>query len=95
VVGDGKTEDSITLIGKFAGGFAQLAIGLGGAHDVCMAKSKVRLLEVNVAAIEPTRWKWMVFEGEIEIACGFEPSRETAQIAGDSALFALLSIARL
>jgi hypothetical protein len=71
-----------------------LGIGPVRAHDVGMAKFKVRLLEVNVAAIEPTRWKWNVSEGEVEIACGFETSRETAQIEGDTALFALLSIAR-
>jgi hypothetical protein len=92
----GKLRTALPLISDLYAlkDFAPLAIGLGGAHDACMAKSKARLLEVNVAAIEPTRWKWIVFEGEIEITCGFEQSRETAQIAGDRALFALLSIAR-
>jgi hypothetical protein len=59
-----------------------------------MAKSKVRLLEVNVTSIEPTRWKWIVSESDVEIVCGFETSRETAQIEGDSALFTLLSKGR-
>jgi hypothetical protein len=59
-----------------------------------MPKPNVRLLEVNVTPVEPTRWKWKISEGDVEIACGFETSRETAQIEGDSALFALLSIIR-
>lgn len=52
----------------------------------------VRLLDVSVEAIEPTRWQWRVVDGAIEIASGTETSRETAQIKGDSALFELLSI---
>jgi hypothetical protein len=52
---------------------------------------KVRLLEVSVEALEPTRWKWSVLDSATEIACGYETSRETAQAKGDSSLFALLS----
>jgi hypothetical protein len=54
----------------------------------------VSLLEVSVTAVTPTRWKWHVSDGLVEIACGYETSRETAQIEGDSALFALISINR-
>jgi hypothetical protein len=51
----------------------------------------IRLLEVSVEALEPTRWKWRVSDrSATEIACGYETSRETAQAKGDSALFALL-----
>ena len=63
------------------------------AHIVGMAKP-IRLLEVNISFSAPTRWKWSVFEGPVEITCGYETTRETAQIAGNSALFALLSIDR-
>jgi hypothetical protein len=51
----------------------------------------VRLLEVSVLAIEPTRWRWCVSQGEAEIAGGYEDSRESAQSKGDSTLFGLLS----
>ena len=51
----------------------------------------IRLLEVSVECIEPTQWRWRVLHGTDEIACGYETSRETAQNAGDSALFELLS----
>jgi hypothetical protein len=52
----------------------------------------VRLLEVAVELLHgPTRWKWRVMHGTNEIAYGYETSRETAQNAGDSALFELLS----
>jgi hypothetical protein len=52
----------------------------------------VRLLEVTVTAQEPTLWKWAISEGEAEVAHGYETSREAAQIGGDSALFAMLSV---
>lgn len=52
----------------------------------------VRLLEVSVLAIEPTRWRWCVSHGEAEVAGGYEESREGAQAKGDSTLFGLLSI---
>ena len=51
----------------------------------------IRLLEVSVECIEPTRWRWRVLHETNEIACGYETSRETAQNAGDFALFELLS----
>lgn len=52
--------------------------------------SAVRLLQVTVAAEEPTRWKWHISEGDVELALGYATSRETAQIDGDTQLFALL-----
>ena len=54
-------------------------------------KSDPRLLEVTVIPLEPTRWEWRVYEGDTPLMTGFETSRETAQIEGDSALFRLLS----
>lgn len=52
---------------------------------------RARLLEVTVTAQRPTLWKWEISEHGTEIMSGFETSRETAQIQGDSALFMLLS----
>jgi hypothetical protein len=52
---------------------------------------RARLLEVTVTAQEPTLWKWVISERGLDIMYGFESSRETAQIQGDSALFMLLS----
>ncbi|MGY4571999.1 hypothetical protein ACVWY5_005069 [Bradyrhizobium sp. USDA 3256] len=51
-----------------------------------------RLLEVTVTPQEPTRWKWHVSEANVELAYGYATSRETAQIEGDDALFAMLSV---
>jgi hypothetical protein len=39
----------------------------------------------------PTLWKWQVFQGDLEVAHGLEASRESAQGAGDTALFKLLA----
>jgi hypothetical protein len=50
-----------------------------------------RLLEVAVVAQGPTRWRWHISEADVEVAHGYSASRETAQIDGDSALFAMLS----
>jgi len=65
-----------------------------------------RMLEVSVArksiaensatqkksaAIASTQWEWRVSEGGAVVMSGYETSRETAQIEGDSALFFLLS----
>lgn len=50
-----------------------------------------RLLEATVTAQQPTLWKWEISEHSLEVMCGFETSRETAQIQRDSALFMLLS----
>jgi len=55
-------------------------------------KSNARLLDVTVIALEPTLWEWRVYEGDTPLMTGFETSRETAQIEGDSALFRLLSV---
>jgi hypothetical protein len=54
-------------------------------------KSRPRLLEVTVIALEPTRWEWRVCEGDTLLMTGLETSRETAQTEGDRALFRLLS----
>jgi hypothetical protein len=56
-----------------------------------MAKApRARLLEVKLTALHPGRWEWQVCKGEAMIMSGYEASRETAQIEGDSALFLLL-----
>jgi len=54
-------------------------------------RSHPRLLEVEVVPLKPTLWEWRVYEGDTPLMVGFAPSRETAQIEGDSALFRLLS----
>jgi len=53
----------------------------------------VRLLDVDVTALQPTLWKWSISERNFEVSHGYATSRETAQIEGNSGLFALLSIA--
>jgi hypothetical protein len=53
-------------------------------------KSAHRMLEVTVKAQEPTLWKWQISEANLEVAHGYATSRETAQIDGDTALFAML-----
>jgi hypothetical protein len=58
-----------------------------------MANSpSVRLLDVDVAALEPTLWKWAIIDKNCEVSHGYATSRETAQFEGNNALFALLSI---
>jgi hypothetical protein len=52
---------------------------------------RARLLEVTVTAQAPTLWKWDIAEHGLEVMYGYETSRETAQIEGDTALFRLLS----
>jgi hypothetical protein len=49
-----------------------------------------QMLEVTVTAQEPTLWKWQISEANFEVAHGYATSRETAQIDGDTALFAML-----
>jgi hypothetical protein len=57
-----------------------------------MAKTSYQcMLQVSVAAIAPTQWEWRVSEGDAMVMSGYQTSRETAQIEGDSALFFLLS----
>jgi hypothetical protein len=57
-----------------------------------MAKAPgLRLLEVQLFALDPDRWEWRVFHGDTPIKVGYAPSRETAQIEADSALSRLLS----
>jgi hypothetical protein len=56
-----------------------------------MAKApNSRLLEVKLAALGPKRWEWQVCERDEPIMSGYEATRETAQIEGNSALFLLL-----
>jgi len=62
-----------------------------GAWPDMAKRSHPRLLEVTVVPLEPTRWEGRVYEGDTPLMTGFETSRETAQIEGDSALFRLLS----
>jgi hypothetical protein len=55
-----------------------------------MPNTPARLLEVKLTALKPGRWQWQVCESEKPLMSGYEASRETAQIEGDSALFLLL-----
>ena len=62
------------------------------AHSPVMKhNSSIRLLEVNVLELSPTKWKWQVLSRDAEVAQGVESSRETAQIRGNDELFNLLS----
>ena len=54
-------------------------------------RPKIRLLEVSVTAQKPTVWRWHISEHDLEVMHGYETSRESAQIEGDTALFKLLS----
>jgi hypothetical protein len=54
-------------------------------------KFGIRLLDVDVIALEPTCWKWTVSEKSLDVSYGYATSRATAQADGDSALFKLLS----
>jgi hypothetical protein len=63
------------------------------AHLTGMANSpSARLLDVDVRALEPTRWRWAISDKSVEVSHGYATSRETAQIEGNNALFALLSM---
>ena len=63
------------------------------AHlDEMANKLSVRLLDVDVTALQPTLWKWTISEKNFEVSHGYATSRETAQTEGNNALFALLSI---
>ena len=50
-----------------------------------------RLLEVRVIPLKPDQWEWQVCEDDTPLVMGYETTRETGQIKGDSALFLLLS----
>ena len=65
-------------------------------HVGKMAKqTRVRLLEVIVSAQkEPTRWKWHVSEGGLELVHGYATAREPAHRNGDSVLFTMRSAAQ-
>jgi hypothetical protein len=56
-----------------------------------MTKIAIELLDVTVKSIRPVLWKWQVCGRDAEVSYGYETSRETAQIAGNGALFRLLS----
>jgi hypothetical protein len=44
-----------------------------------------------VTGQKASQWKWDISEHGLEIMYGYEKSRESAQIQGDTALFELLS----
>lgn len=63
------------------------------AHVDTMATSpSARVLDVDVTALEPMLWRWTISDNSFEVSHGYATSRETAQIEGNNALFALLSI---
>ena len=47
-----------------------------------------------MTALQPTLWKWGLSEHDYKIMHGYETSRETAQITGNTALFKSLSVCR-
>ena len=51
----------------------------------------IPLMEVLVFPDEVSGWKWIIAEGNSQVAQGYSTSREAAQSAGDSMLFKLLS----
>jgi hypothetical protein len=68
-----------------------LANGRFAVHINLMSNAPLaRLFEVKLTALHPGRWEWQVYDGEAMLMSGYETSRETAQIEGDSALFLLL-----
>jgi hypothetical protein len=52
----------------------------------------VRLLDLDVSALDSKLWKWTISEKGLEVSYGYTNSREAAQIEGDDALFSLVSI---
>jgi hypothetical protein len=52
----------------------------------------VRLLDLDVSALDTKLWKWTISERGLELSHGYARSEEVAQIEGDNALFALVSI---
>jgi hypothetical protein len=52
----------------------------------------VRLLDLDVSSLDSKLWKWTISEKGREVSYGYATSRESAQIEGDNALFALVSI---
>ena len=62
-------------------------------HILKMAnRLNVRLLDLDVSPLDSKLWKWTVSEKGLEVSYGYANSREAAQIKGDNALFALVSI---
>ncbi len=53
-----------------------------------------RLLDLVITQCDLNRWKWSVVHQAAVIACGYQNTKEAAQNDGDSALFALVSVAR-
>ena len=63
------------------------------SEPIEMAKiTQARLLEVRLIALKPDQWEWQVCDRDTPIVMGYETTRETAQVKGDSALFLLLSL---
>ena len=54
--------------------------------------SQTRFFEVKLTTPIFGRWEWQVCENQVAIVCGYEATRETAQVKGDKALFSLLSL---
>jgi hypothetical protein len=54
--------------------------------------SNTPLLEVKVIPLKPEKWEWQVCDRDTPIVMGYETTRETAQVKGDSAPFLLLSL---
>jgi hypothetical protein len=52
----------------------------------------VRLLDLDVSALESRLWKWTISDKGLEVLYGYAVSEQAAQIEGDNALFALISI---
>jgi hypothetical protein len=50
----------------------------------------MRMLDVRLIALLPQKWEWRVWEADMLLMSGYETSRETAQIEGNSALSYLL-----
>jgi hypothetical protein len=71
---------------------SELANAWVASHIDGMAQAfRARLLEVSVTGQKASQWKWDISEHGLEIMYGYEKSRESAQIQGDTALFELLS----
>ena len=52
----------------------------------------VRLLDLDVSALDTKLWRWTISEKGFELSHGYAGSEEAAQIEGDNAMFALVSI---
>jgi hypothetical protein len=81
-----------SVVGQFDYGRETGLIGPAvGAYSRMAKRYRIRLLEVKVIPLKPDKWEWQVCDDDTPIVTGYETTRETAQIKGDSALFLLLS----